>query len=486
MYPRGVFLLFRNKSVDPDALFDKNVSDDTLGKVKHLYTEVDGEDRHSGIMRGDERKGNCHTPGESAVKDEGKKCLSSRAECEIYRVSKGEDRHCASNDDEHRACHFAGVIARVVESRDQVSAKSERGACDSAGCNGEGEELPYRVLCIVDLVRAEVLTEDDRDRATHREADYVEEVENRGRNIRRRNTFKSAYRVALKKNRLTEGPEKFVEKQGRSLDDHILAEREGDLGGLIKSDVGGIFILSCVGDDNEHCRLDESRDNGCDRRALYAHRSKGDEGKTALVAEDKEVVENEVYKDSNYAADHGKLGFAFLTEGRAVDLRNCEGRKTDEHYVEVVKRMLKHKVSDSGQGVLCDIELKKRYGEEQEDGYADDEHRKRKVVLCSNCSSYACAVLRARELRGEDSDSRKSAEDTKVEDEEKLINGCNRGHFDLSDSSDHNVVNEADGIGEGVLNYDWDENGDDTLIKRAVADKSFFGFEKHSRHYFSP
>lgn len=308
------FLLIRNKPVDPDAFFDKDITDDAFRQVEELDGEVEDKDRHSRIMCGDEGEGDGHAPGKAAVEDEGQKRLAARAEREVYRVGKGKDRHSAGNDKEHRARHFAGVVAGIVEFRDEISAKSERGACDRAGGYRECEELPYRVLCLVDLVRAEVLTENDRDRASHREADHVEEVENGRGNVRRRDTFKSADRVALKKHSLTEGPEKFVEKQGRALDEHIATERKRDLCRLIKTDVGGIFILSCVGDDNEHCRLDESRDNGCYRRTANAHRSEGDKGKSALVAEDKEVVENEVYKDRNNAADHREFSFALLAE----------------------------------------------------------------------------------------------------------------------------------------------------------------------------
>lgn len=321
-----------------------------------------------------------------------------------------------------------------------------------------------------------MLTENDRDRATHREGDYVEEVEYGRRNISRGNAFKSADGIALKQYRLTEGPKEFVDEQGRALDEHILAEGERNLCGAVKSDEGGIFILSRVSDDHEHSRLDESRDNGRDRRAFNSHRGKGDKGKSAFVTENEEIVEDEVYKDRNDAADHRELGLALLTESRTVDLRDRKGSKSDEHYVEVVERLAEHKVSNLGEGILRDIELEQRYGEQKEHRDTDDEHCKRKVILCSGGTSYARGIVCARKLSGEDSDTRKTAEDAEVEDKEKLVYGCNRRHFDLSDSSDHNVVNEADGIGEGVLNYNGDENGDNSLIKRAVANEGVFDF----------
>jgi hypothetical protein len=95
-------------------------------------------------------------------------------------------------------------------------------------------------------------------------------------------------------------------------------------------------------------------------------------------------------------------------------------------------------------------------------------------------------IVCARKLSGEDSDARNTAEDAEVEDKEKLVYGCNRRHFDFSDPSDHNVVNEADGVCEGILNYDGDEDGNDSPIKRAVANKSVFNFQKCSRHDFYP
>jgi hypothetical protein len=112
---QSIWELFRNNSVYPYALLDEDVSDDTFCKVEKLYAEVDGEDGHCGVVRGDEGEGNGYAPGKAAVEYEGKKRLTARTEGEVDRVRKGKDRHRQSNDKKHRACHLAGVIARVIE-----------------------------------------------------------------------------------------------------------------------------------------------------------------------------------------------------------------------------------------------------------------------------------------------------------------------------------------------------------------------------------
>ena len=193
---------------------------------------------------------------------------------------------------------------------------------------------------------------------------------------------------------------------------------------------------------------------------------------------DENVIEYEVDKDRNNAADHREPGIAFLAESRAVDLSDRKGSKSNEHYVEVIKRMVEHKLCDLRGGILRNIELEKRNGEQKEYCCTDYEHSERQVILRSDGASYAREIVCTRKLCGEDTNTRKSAKDAKVEDEENLIYRCNRRHLDLTDPSDHNVVNEADGIGKGVLDNDRDEDGDDTLVKRAVADKCVFDFQK--------
>lgn len=142
--------------------------------------------------------------------------------------------------------------------RDKLRAKSEGGACDGAGRHGKRKELPYRGFCFVDLVGTEMLTENDRDRASHREANDVKEVEDRRGNVGGGYAFNSALGIALQKDRLTEGPKELVDEQGRALDEHIAAEGSGDLRGFVKTDEGGILALPCVSDDYEYCRLDIS------------------------------------------------------------------------------------------------------------------------------------------------------------------------------------------------------------------------------------
>lgn len=135
-----------------------------------------------------------------------------------------------------------------------------------------------------------------------------------------------------------------------------------------------------------------------------------------------------------------------------------------------------HKLCELGIGVLGDVEPDKLRGEGEENGDPDHEHCDGKIILCPYRSSYARRVLRARKLRGEDSDTGKAAEYAEVEYEEELVYRCNRRHLDLAYASDHYVVDEADGVGEGVLDYDRNENCNYALIKRAVADEGVLGF----------
>ena len=97
----GELVIMHDRSAKRTAGVDRNLDEMTLAEVKELDAEVDGEDRHSGEMRGDKRDGDSYAPGESAVEDEGEQRLSARTECEIHSVREGEDRHRAGNDEEH-------------------------------------------------------------------------------------------------------------------------------------------------------------------------------------------------------------------------------------------------------------------------------------------------------------------------------------------------------------------------------------------------
>ena len=131
-------------------------------------------------MRGDVGEGNGHAPCKTAVEDEGQQRLTARSQSEIDRVRKGKDRHRAGDDEEHRARELLRVVACIVEFGDETRAERECSSHNEAGGDRKCEELPDRGFCLIHLVRTEMLTEDDRDRAAHREANDVEEIEYRG------------------------------------------------------------------------------------------------------------------------------------------------------------------------------------------------------------------------------------------------------------------------------------------------------------------
>ena len=75
-------------------------------------------------------------------------------------------------------------------------------------------------------------------------------------------------------------------------------------------------------------------------------------------------------------------------------------------------------------------------------------------------------------MRRKDARPRQTAEDTKVEHEQQLIDDGNRGHLQRADAPDHHVIQQTDNIENRVLN---DNRYDDRYhfgIKRFIANQS--------------
>ena len=81
--------------------------------------------------------------------------------------------------------------------------------------------------------------------------------------------------------------------------------------------------------------------------------------------------------------------------------------------------------------------------------------------LHAQAVAHALVILCACKLGGKYARTRKAAEYAQVEDKQELIDNCHCGHLERADTPNHHVIQQADDIGNGILNDQWHHDADD-------------------------
>ena len=85
-------------------------------------------------------------------------------------------------------------------------------------------------------------------------------------------------------------------------------------------------------------------------------------------------------------------------------------------------------------------------------------------------------VVRARVLRGKDARAGDAAENAEIENEEELVGDRDAAHLQRTNLTDHDVVQKADEVGDGVLDNDGNDDSGDVFVKGAIADEGLTDF----------
>ena len=220
-----------------------------------------------------------------------------------------------------------------------------------------------------------------------------------------------------------------------------------------------------MGVDHDDRHLDIAGEDRRNRRAGDAQPRK------AELAEDQQIVEHQIDQNGRNAGEHRQARLAHLAQRARVDLRNRERQKTQQHDQQVILAKAHRARHVRRIGSLGQIQTDQLLGEQQEHRECEHEHHDGNQPLDAEAVPDALVVLRPGKLRGKDARPRQTAEDTEIKDEEKLVDNSHRGHLKRAYAAHHDVVQQADHVGDGILNDDRHDDGDHRAVKRAVTDK---------------
>ena len=222
------------------------------------------------------------------------------------------ERHHACGDPEEPRRERLHLVAGVVKPRNERRGDGERGAEEQAGAHRQRNDLSVRVLRLLQLVRAEQIADDDADRGADGHEDDVKEVRYRARNVQRRDGGDAAHRIALHHGRHAERPERLVQQQRRTLDNDLLCKDTWHIERAVDvfEEREALRMGMRVGDDDQ--KLNKAGNDRCDRRAEHAER------REAELAEDQQIIEQQIDEHGGPAGDHRHEGFARFAQRKGI------------------------------------------------------------------------------------------------------------------------------------------------------------------------
>ena len=204
---------------------------------------------------------------------------------------------------------------------------------------------------------------------------------------------------------------------------------------------------------------DDRRDGG----ARNAERGR------AELAEDEDIVQNEVYENRDYARLHRQHRLSRLSERACVDLHECKRHDLPQHDFQIT-----HAVHERCRRVkplfaLVDKLHDKLFADTAEHEKRRSDDGERDIELPAEGVCHAFAVVLPVKLRREDAGSRKAAEDAEVKNKQKLVDDRDAGHWLRPHLTDHDVVKQAHKVRYYIL-YEYGQHyGGESLIKRPVS-----------------
>ena len=321
------------------------------------------------------------------------------------------------------------------------------------------------ILGDLHLVRAQILADDDGGGGAHGEEEYAEEVEHGGADAGCRHHVQAAQRVDLVQRGHAQRPEQLVHQQRHALDGDLLHHLAGN-GQRAEEPLGeGVLFGVAVGVDHDDAQLHIAGQHGGDGCALHAQL------REAQLAVDQQVVENEVDEHGDDARQHGQAGLAGLTQGAGVALGDGEGRKSQQHEVQVLQAVVQ-RIRHAGRvAVVGEVQQHQLPSLQQEQRNRAHGQQQARVELVAAGRAHALLVARAAVLGGEDARARNRAEYGQVEYIDQLVCHGDARKLVGADAADHQVVQQVDEVRDGILHDDRNHHGQNHCIERAASDQ---------------
>ena len=317
--------LLSDNVLDPDAAAEHDEADNALADIGQLAAEEQRHDRQAGEAA--EHKGHRHGQHADieAVKQERHECLAAGAQGKIAGVGQRIDRHAQRTDADERGRKPADAVGRVIDLREQMSHERHHAAEHDADADGECDELTVCIDGFLHLPRAEQLADEDADGIAHGHKGDIEHVRDGRADVIGRDNIIAAHRVALRQQRHTCCPERFVQQERDALSRNGTGQRSRNVERAVHAAQIGHALRVAVCPEHDDTRLDKASDDRGNGRA------RGAETREAEIAEDQQRVEAEIHHNGHDARNHGHDGLARLAQRAGIALRQRERDKADEH-----------------------------------------------------------------------------------------------------------------------------------------------------------
>ena len=217
--------------------------------------------------------------------------------------------------------------------------------------------------------------------------------------------------------------------------------------------------------DNYNGALDKAGDHRRDGRADDTH------DRRAKLAEDEDIVADEVHKHRDDTGLHGHQRLSALLEGACIHLLERKGRDLDKHDGEIILAVIERRGHVKLLLALVDELHDELFSEEQEHNNERSRRERRYVELCAESIGNTLAVVLPVVLRGEYARAGEPAEYTEVKNKNKLVDYRHAGHRLRTDLTDHDVIKQAYKVRYNVLHQYRQHDGKELSVKGLTADK---------------
>lgn len=189
------------------------------------------------------------------------------AQGKIAGVGQRIDRHTQRTDADERGRKAADAVRRVIDLREQVGHKGHQAAEHDADADGERDELTVCIDGFLHLPRAEQLADEDADGIAHGHKGDIEHVRDGRADVIGRDNIIAAHRVALRQQRHTCCPERFVQQERDALSRNVAGQRSRNVERAVHAAQIGHALRVAVRPEHDDARLDKARDDRGNGRA---------------------------------------------------------------------------------------------------------------------------------------------------------------------------------------------------------------------------
>ena len=381
-------------------------------------------------------------------------------------MREGVDRQGTSGDDQQLPGQVPYFLADVVQPGYQRSGEDHAHADNDVNHFGQEDQLPVYVPGFVDLACAQALPHHNGYSAAHAHHDDAEQVPGGSVDVQRRHGVQSAGGIELGDKGHAQGPENFVDQQGRCRAEYT----DGQLSGHVQAFVGSgnerIFIRMPVSVTGDNQQFHIPGNDRCDGGTLHSH------GGGAQMTEDQNPVAEQVSQDGTDSGEHRGPGFAGFPQRTGVNLDQREGRQPPQHDVQVITAAALCQGQVTAVAFALQEGGNKALPEDQVDQHGCDADQDAEVHLEPESVAHAVRVALAEELGAVNTGAAHAAEYGQDEDQHHLVgDGCGGNGF-RAETSDHDVIQQGHKGSDKLLDHDRNQQGDDTFIEGLVADKT--------------